>query len=183
LSAEEIRDAMLFVSGKLDPTMGGEHAFPPVESWGFTQHAPYYGVYPTNRRSVYVMQQRLKRHPFLSLFDGADPNVSTARRALTTVPTQSLYLMNNEFIHEQAEGLAKRLIAEVADNRSRIEAAYQITLGRTASDEENVQAMEFLTAYRVAITATDIREDSHELASWAGFARTLLTRNEFLFVD
>lgn len=71
---------------------------------------PYYGDYPTNRRSVYLMQQRLKRHPFLSLFDGTDTNVSTARREMTTVPTQALYLMNNEFVHEQAVGLVKRFV-------------------------------------------------------------------------
>ena len=63
LSAEEIRDAMLAVSGELDRTVGGEHPFPTIETWGFSQHMPYYGVYPTNRRSVYLMQQRLKRHP------------------------------------------------------------------------------------------------------------------------
>ena len=69
LSAEEIRDAMLFVSGGLDLTMGGPHPFPAENSWGFTQHNPFYGVYDSNRRSVYLMQQRLKKHPFLSLFD------------------------------------------------------------------------------------------------------------------
>ncbi|MDA1050710.1 MAG: PSD1 and planctomycete cytochrome C domain-containing protein [Planctomycetota bacterium] len=183
LSAEEIRDAMLLAGGNLDPTMGGEHPFPAVETWGYTQHAPYYGVYPTKRRSVYLMQQRLKRHPFLSLFDGADTNVSTARRELTTVPTQALYLMNDEFVHEQAAGLAKRLIGEPGDLNARIQAVYSISLGRQHGTAEFAEASDFLAAYREALAETDLPIDSRDLAAWAGFARTLLTCNEFLFVD
>lgn len=183
LSAEEFRDSMLLLSGNLDPEMGGAHPFPAIETWGFSQHAPYYGVYPTNKRSIYLMQQRLKRHPFLALFDGADPNVSMARRELTTVPTQSLYLMNNEFVHEQALGLAKRLLDEQSNENIRIDVAYRLTLGRTASGDERVDASEFLAAYREAIAGTEQPEDAREQTAWAGFVRTLLTRNEFLFVD
>jgi hypothetical protein len=183
LSAEEIRDSMLFLSGNLDPEMGGEHPFPAVETWGFSQHAPYYGIYPTNKRSIYLMQQRLKRHPFLALFDGADPNVSMARRELTTVPTQSLYLMNDEFVHEQAMGLAKRLIDDNSDANSRIDTAYRITLGRAANDDEREDASQFLAAYREATIEAGQADNAREVVVWAGFARTLLTRNEFLFVD
>ena len=121
LSAEEIRDAMLAVSGELDRTIGGEHPFPAIETWGFSQHMPYYGVYPTNRRSVYLMQQRLKRHPFLSLFDGADVNVSTSRRELTTVPTQALYLMNSDFVHERARSLAVKILKHQDSQTTRLQ--------------------------------------------------------------
>ena len=92
--AGEISGSMVVGSGGVLPTMGGEETVPPHEKWGFSQHTPYYGVYPTKRRSVYLMQQRLKRHPFLALFDGADSNVSTARRELTTVTTQALSLIH-----------------------------------------------------------------------------------------
>jgi hypothetical protein len=183
LSAEEIRDAMLLASGDLDPTMGGLHPFPPIESWGFTQHAPFYAVYPTNRRSVYLMQQRIKRHPFLSLFDGADPNVSTARREPTTVPTQALYLMNSEFVHDRAQSLAKRLIAESPDVKTRMERIYQIALGRPPSDDDRREASEFLANYAAALADDGVPEDARELAAWSALARTMLVRNEFLFVD
>jgi len=183
LSAEEVRDAMLFVSGDLDPTMGGEHPFPPVETWGFTQHNPYYGVYPTKRRSVYLMQQRLKRHPFLALFDGADTNVSTARRELTTVPTQALFLMNNEFVHERAANLAKRAMAGANDETGRIQRAYQIAFGRPPRRDELVDAAEFLTRYTAALAGNEMTDATRRLAAWSGLARTMLTRNEFLFVD
>jgi hypothetical protein len=183
LSAEEIRDAMLLVSGELDPTMGGEHPFPPVEKWGFSQHAPYYGVYPTNQRSVYLMQQRLKRHPFLSLFDGADTNVSTARRELTTVPTQALYLMNNEFVHERAAALAGRVTSGATDEAARVELAWQISFGRPPQDDEIADATEFLTKYAEALAGSDLSQESIAAKAWSALARTILTRNEFLFVD
>src|SRR5206468_9698451 len=99
LDAEAIRDAMLLLGGNLDRSRGGPHPFPPVASWGFTQHNPFFAVYETNRRSVYLMNQRLRRHPFLALFDGPDPNASTPRRTETTVPTQALFLMNDPFVH------------------------------------------------------------------------------------
>ena len=53
-----------------------------MPTWNFTQHKPFKAVYETDRRSVYLMTQRIQRHPFLALFDGADTNASTgdARR-------------------------------------------------------------------------------------------------------
>lgn len=183
LSAEEIRDAMLFVAGDLDPSMGGEHPFPPVEKWGFTQHLPYYGVYPTKRRSVYLMQQRLKRHPFLALFDGADTNVSTARRELTTVPTQALYLMNNAFVHERAASLAGRIMADVGDEASRLERYWHIAFGRPPKSDEIANAVAFLKKYNQVLATTEQSNDARKLAAWRALARSILTRNEFLFVD
>src|SRR6185369_12378886 len=55
LDAEEIRDAMLAVSGALDPAMGGTQPFPPQSEWHYSQHKPFVAVYETNRRSVYLM--------------------------------------------------------------------------------------------------------------------------------
>jgi hypothetical protein len=183
LGAEEIRDAMLLVSGDLDPTMGGEHPFPPVDKWGFSQHAPYYGVYPTKRRSVYLMQQRLKRHPFLALFDGADTNVSTARRELTTVPTQALYLMNNEFVHQQAAGLAKRALAAGDNEATRVKFVWKNAFGRSPDRDELTDTAAFLNQYAEALSSTGLSKEAHELTVWSALARTILTRNEFLFVD
>ena len=187
LSAEEIRDAMLAASGDLDGTMGGGHPFPPVEQWGFTQHSPYYGVYPTNRRSVYLMQQRLKRHPFLSLFDGADGNVSTSRREATTVPTQALYLMNSDFVHERAESMARRMLFGPGTEAERITKAFAVALGRTVDADEMNAAAAFLASHCAAQAASPDgaarTEGERILAAWCAFARTLLTRNEFLFVD
>ncbi len=176
LSAEEIRDAMLFVAGDLDRSVGRAHPFPPEETWGFSQHAPFYAVYPTDRRSVYLMQQRLKRHPYLALFDGADPNASTARRTATSVPTQTLFLMNNEFVHRCADDLARRLLADGPPTDTRIDGLLQTTLGRPALVDEVSELRSFVGADAPGTPAD-------QQAAWAAVIRTLLTRNEFLFVD
>ncbi len=120
MSAEEIRDAILAVSGELDRTPGREHPFPSPLSWGYSQHAPFNAVYDHNKRSVYLMTQRLKRHPFLGLFDGADPNTSTALRMTTTVPTQALFFLNDPFVHEKSEEWASRLLADYPDEAKRV---------------------------------------------------------------
>jgi hypothetical protein len=106
LDAEALRDALLAVSGKVDLRRPGPHPFPPVAAWGWTQHTPFKDVYDTNCRSVYLMTQRLQRHPFLALFDGPDTNTTTDTRTSSTVPLQLLFAMNNRWFHERAEGLA-----------------------------------------------------------------------------
>src|SRR5205823_3726338 len=124
LDAEAIRDSLLSRSGLLDRTPGTAHPFPAASTWKFTQHAPFKAVYETDRRSVYLMTQRIQRHPFLALFDGADTNASTARRDVSTVPTQALFFMNDPFVHARAEGLARRLLALPAEQR--VESAHRL---------------------------------------------------------
>ena len=63
LDAESIRDAMLAVSGRLDRSRPGRHPFPPIEDWHWTQHDAFKTVYPSDHRSVYLMTQRLLKHP------------------------------------------------------------------------------------------------------------------------
>src|SRR5207245_3545592 len=104
LDAESLRDALLAVSGKLDLRRPGPHPFPPIDKWGWTQHNAFKEVYPSNQRSVYLMTQRLQRHPYLAIFDGPDTNTSTEQRTSSTVPQQALFLMNNPFVLAQAEG-------------------------------------------------------------------------------
>src|SRR5262249_49417768 len=112
LDAESIRDTLLAVSGALDRSPGGPHPFPDQTTWNFTQHNPFKAVYETNRRSVYLMTQRIVRHPFLGLFDGPDPNSSTGRRITSTTPLQALFLMNDPFVHSSARKFAARLRSE-----------------------------------------------------------------------
>ena len=104
-------------------------------AWGYTQHGPFSAVYDHNKRSVYLMTQRLKRHPFLALFDGADPNATTAERLATTVPTQALFFLNDPFIHAKAEKWAARLLAASADeNATGSTRPGGSALGRTPTD-------------------------------------------------
>ncbi|MGH9847229.1 MAG: PSD1 and planctomycete cytochrome C domain-containing protein, partial [Blastocatellia bacterium] len=100
LDAEAIRDTLLVLGGNLDTTPAGPHPFPPQSEWKFTQHRPFRAVYDSERRSVYLMTQRIQRHPYLAIFDGADPSASTPVRTTSTTPLQALYLLNDAFVHE-----------------------------------------------------------------------------------
>ena len=181
LSAEEIRDSILAVSGELDAVPAREHPFPMPTSWGFTQHGPFSAVYDHNKRSVYLMTQRLKRHPFLALFDGADPNTTTADRLTTTVPTQALFFLNDPFVHTKAEKWATRLVSTTDVPTQRIELAFRRALGRAPTDIERTEALDFLTTYHSELTAAKL--DNIETRTLAAYLRTLLGSNEFLHVD
>jgi hypothetical protein len=183
LDAESIRDSLLLLGGNLDRSEGEEQPFPAMATWGFTQHNPFTAVYDSPRRSIYLMTQRLKRHPYLSLFDGADTNASTPRRQDTTVPTQSLFLMNDPFVHEQSSGLAGRLLASATDEPARIRLAYEIILTREPTADDLAGEQTFLAEYRKILSTSNIPADQRDVLAWSALVRTLLTRNEFLFVD
>jgi hypothetical protein len=178
LDAEEIRDSLLAASQDLDRSPGAGHPFPPESQWKFTQHNPFKAVYDSNRRSVYLMTQRIQRHPFLALFDGPDTNASTPRREISTVPTQALYFLNDPFFHARSESLAKRLLA--LPEGERIAAAHQTCFQRPPTEAERRSAPGFLASYRAQLRTAP---EKAELAAWSAYLRTLLGSNEFLYLD
>jgi hypothetical protein len=183
LEGEEIRDAMLAVSGALDRTTGGEHPFPPQSTWTFTQHRPFIDVYETDRRSVYVMTQRIRRHPFFALFDGADTNASTGTRGTSTTPLQALFMMNDPFVHAQATKFAARIRAERADDASRVDRAWQLAFCRRASAAEKREAAAFLGRVREALKKGGAADADVDAQAWESYARVVLRTNEFIYVD
>ena len=181
LDAETTRDAMLFIGGRLDPLVGGPHPFPPQKEWKWTQHNPFTAVYETNERSVYVMQQRIRRHPFFATFDGADTNASTGARFVSTTPLQALFLMNDPFSHAQAQAFARRLMTNAPRDDRRIELATRLALGRSATAAETVDAILYLAAFRARVPGPQLGQ-ADELA-WASYARVLMSSNEFVYID
>ncbi len=183
LDAEAIRDALLAVSGDLDHQPGGEHPFPPMADWKFSQHAPFSAVYETNLRSVYLMQQRIQRHPYLALFDGSDPNASTALRTAATTPLQALFFMNDSFVHRQADHLAARLLAAANNDRERLALAYRLLFCRPAEADEIAACLEYLTESRGQDATATSRSTEDETRVWSGLARAWLASNEFVMID
>ena len=179
LSAEEIRDSILEASGQLDRTPAAAHPFPPESTWGYTQHAPFATFFETDRRSVYLVSVRNRRHPFLGLFDGADPNASTPARQTTTVPTQALYFLNDPFFHAQADRVAARVLA--GPEAERLDALFRTTLRRPPTDADRHFAGAFLPKYFTGLS--DVPPSGRPRAAWAALARVLLASNEFLFVE
>ncbi|MDG2014236.1 MAG: DUF1549 and DUF1553 domain-containing protein, partial [Pirellulaceae bacterium] len=182
LDAESIRDAVLAVSGTLDRTIPQAHPFPSVDTWGFSIHNPFHAVYDSNHRSVYLMVQRNRRHPYLALFDAADPNQSVAKRQPTTTPTQALFLANSPFIHEQAEKFAKRIMAISGDDQAKTTWAFETAHGQVPENSAVQDAAAFVAKYREKL-ASENPKMNQELAAWSALARVLLTSNAFLFVD
>jgi hypothetical protein len=183
LDAEEMRDALLAVAGTLDRQRPGPHPFPPLEKWGWTQHNAFKDVYPSLHRSVYVMTQRLQRHPILGLFDGPDANTSTEQRTSSTVPPQALFLMNNPFVVEQAEAFARRLLVETPDTDPCIEHALQLTRGRPPTLAERDRGMKFFNDCRASLTRQGVAAELREFQVRSAFARVLFSSNEFAYVD
>ncbi len=180
LSAEELRDSLLVASREIDLTPGGPHPIPPTTSWSYTQHVPFAGVPETNQRSVYLLTLRNRRHPFLGLFDGADPNATTPQRQVTTVPTQSLYFLNDPFFHRQAEIVAARLLEE-SDDEQRLRSLYRTVLQREPTSSERDRARDFLLRYLEVLG--DVAEHNRPALAWGAFTRVLLSSNEFLYLD
>jgi hypothetical protein len=177
LSAEEIRDSLLVTSGQLDRKPGEAHPIPPESAWGYTQHVPFSTFYDTDKRSVYLIQIRNRRHPFLGLFDGADPNATTPQRQATTVPTQALYFLNDPFFHAQAARLAERVKAKPVGER--VSELFRLALQRPPTDTDQAFADAFLARYRKALEG----KPDADTAAWYALARVLLASNEFLYVD
>lgn len=183
LDAESIRDTLLFVSGELDESTTGGHPFPAQTSWGFTQHNPFFANYETRRRSVYLMQQRLKKNPYLALFDGADPSSSTPLRQPSTSPLQALFVMNGSLAHGTASKFAERITASGTDESVRISTAYQLAFNRVPSTDELRESNEFLAVYRQRLSSAGIPKDQQESRVWTALARVILSTNELIFVD
>jgi Protein of unknown function (DUF1553)/Protein of unknown function (DUF1549)/Planctomycete cytochrome C len=183
LDAESIRDAMLAVAGTLELARPGAHPFPPIETWRWTQHDAFKAVYTSSHRSVYLMTQRLLKHPYLSIFDGPDTNVSTEARARSTVPLQALYLMNNPFVQQQAAALARRLIAASSDRALRIVLIHELAWSRPPTCEEQDRATKFLRMSLAALESAGVPPGTREHEAWTSLARVMLTANEFLYID
>jgi hypothetical protein len=180
LEAEAIRDAMLAVSAELDFSRPDRHPFPPIRDWHYTQHQPFKAVYPSMHRSVYLMTQRLQRHPYLALFDGADPNHSVGTRTSAIVPTQALYMMNNPFVKARAEGFARRLIESSVNAKERVALGCRLAYGREAESAELENGVGYVARY---VDAIGVNKSDAELEAWTSYARILLTANEFIYLD
>ena len=184
LDAEAIRDSMLHASGRLELSRPGFHPFPPRKNYKFTQHNPFQAVYPSNHRSVYLMTQRFKRHPFLNLFDGPDTNVSTPVRSTSTVPQQALFLMNGKFVRELSVEFADRILGAAKEDGDLLNFAHMTAWGRPPTEREREKANRYLSEfYRTLDGDRGRAADRAKRDAWASYGSVLFCSNEFLYVD
>jgi cytochrome c553 len=173
LSAEEVRDAMLSASGRLNPKMGGESILIPVDrelvaqlykpsQWTVTRDAAEH-----DRRSIYLLAKRNLRLPFLDVFDQPTLQSSCARRQTSTHAPQALELLNGPIANDLAAAFANRLAREAgARPDDQIDLAFRLAAGRPPTPQER----------RLAAA-------SLENGSLKEFALAIFNLNAFLYVD
>jgi len=183
LSGEEVRDSILSVSGSLNLKQFGPSTFPKIPKEVLAgQSVPGQG-WPTsppdeaNRRSVYAHVKRALRVPILVGFDQPDPDSSCPVRYVTTVPTQSLGLLNGEFANEQASAFAQRLQKDAPNDVSaQVTRAVRLTTGRKPTADEVKRDVAFVTVLKEKHNLDDAQ-------ALTRFCLLCLNANEFVYLD
>jgi hypothetical protein len=172
LTAEEIRDGMLAVAGRLNPKTGGPSVIVPVDQelvdllykpsqWAVTEDRTEH-----DRRSVYLIHKRNLRLPMMEVFDAPDLQISCPKRESSTHAPQALELMNGAFANDMAKALAARLDRETKSPAEQVDRAYRLAAGRAPTAEEKRLALEFLKKQPLS-----------------EFALAMLNINAFLYVN
>ena len=130
-----------------------------------------------------MMQQRINKNPYLDLFDGPDGNIQLAERKATTTTLQTLYLMNSEFVHDEAAAIATRMMATASVMDDRIGWLYRTILGRHPSLAEVQRGKEYLQVSQLRLSEARIPSEHVLHQAWCGYVRSMLASNEFLFID
>ncbi|MBS1875300.1 MAG: DUF1553 domain-containing protein [Acidobacteria bacterium] len=173
LDAEQIRDSILQVSGKLNPQRGGPSVIAPIEPElvSLIYKPSQWAVNPDpeqqRRRSVYLFEKRNLRLPMMEVFDSPDRLLSCARREQSTHAPQALELMNGKFTEEMSVAFAARLRMEAGESPARqVDRAYRLAAGRPPVEAERRAAIGFLKR-------NQLRE----------FALAMFLINDFLYVE
>ena len=173
LEAEEIRDAMLAASGRLNPKAGGRSVIVPVDQELINQlYKPSQWTVSKReddlyRRSIYLIAKRNLRLPFMEVFDQPASQTSCAHRESSTHAPQALELLNGRTSNELAEAFAHRILFEAGqESVDQIDRAYWLTAGRKPTPREQGLALEFLSTQ-------PLKE----------FALALFNLNAFLYVN
>jgi hypothetical protein len=199
LTGEEIRDAILAVSGQLNDSVGGPSVFPDLPpgmevrgGWKKDEKEEQ-----KSRRSVYVFVRRNSRYPLFQAFDMPDTHESCARREVTTTAPQALSLLNDAVVLKAAQSFAGRLLKEKpSDGNARIAAAYRLAFSREPDREEKQMARTFLDeqARRIGARLAEKKPLSlppdvpprvrpAQAAALVDFCHVLVNANEFVYVN
>ncbi|MBL9142509.1 MAG: DUF1549 domain-containing protein [Verrucomicrobiaceae bacterium] len=181
MEAEVLRDSILTASGKINLKLGGPGIKPRIRAdlldasqrnkWPvFKEESPEQW-----RRSIYIYVKRQLLMPGMELFDAPTTTDSCALRLQSTVPTQALVLMNDEFVEDQSRFLAERAVREGGDDVSRIvERLFMLTLARPPSDLRRQQALDFVAQRESAST---------RMAALADLGHVLFNSSEFITIE
>ena len=178
---------MLAASGEIDLRVGGEGFKPSISSEaleGFSRKDAVWNASPMEeqrRRSLYIYVSRSLMPPMMTTFDQCETTLPCGQRDVTTVPTQALAMINNEFVHARSESLAARVSKSAATQDERIAFAWEFALGRKPTDDERQLAAQHVKSQIYNFKSTDSALSEHRALE--SLCHVLLNSNEFLYVD
>ena len=191
LDAESLRDSILQVTSSLDyaPQQGSAIEkidalinWPPGEATNLHRES--------NHRSIYLCMLRHAPPAELAAFDLPDAVGITGQREVTTLPTQTLFLLNSDFVVSQTSTYANQLIAgpglqkgEPVTDQLRVRQVFQSCFQRMPSEVELQQAMDYLVMIDGQLQMTVTDADRRRQAVWQSFCQAMLMTNEFRYVD
>jgi hypothetical protein len=178
LDAEAIRDAMLHVAGELDTRAGGPYVPNKRTSEGTVEVAE--NTDGAHRRSIYLQQRRTQVVTFLQLFDAPSMVTTCGKRSSSTVPLQSLVLLNSDFARARSKAFAARLKREAgSDTVRRLDLAFHLACGRLPRAEEQALCETFLEKQ----SAVYAGQKNADLSAWADLCQMLFASNAFLYIE
>jgi len=169
LDAEELYDSLLALSGGLDRSIGGETIRPETK-------AEYGYKFEIGRRAIYLPVFRNRLPELFGVFDFADPNTPVGCRNVTTLPTQSLFLMNNPLVLEQSRQTAKRILESESSDAARVGRLCREALGREPIDVERA-------AFEAFLKEPAPSREKERLDRWAALVQTLVASIDFRYLD
>ncbi|MBI2825034.1 MAG: DUF1553 domain-containing protein [Planctomycetia bacterium] len=178
LDAEGIRDAMLRTSGELDLAGGGP--FVPTMRQEDGEVIVEEKLSGACRRSIFLQRRRTQINTMLDVFDAPQVVTNCTRRNTSTIATQSLSLLNSQFVTARAKAMADRLAREAGDDPgARIAHAFLLAYGRAPRAAERAAAEAFVAAQPAAYAS---QADAQQRA-WQDLCQMLLASNAFLYIE
>jgi hypothetical protein len=182
LAAEEVRDALLAVSGQLDLMLYGSELKVKNRGYLFDHTSIDLTDYRSNRRSLYLPVIRNHVFDFFQLLDFPDPAIPTGDRASSTVAPQALLMMNSDFVMQAADKLAEQLLAEPGTASQRLATLVRTTHGREPSSDELHSHAQFIARVEQFLATSEPDPAQSTRQAWAALCHTLLATNEFIYV-
>jgi hypothetical protein len=186
LESESVRDAVLSVSGKLDRTAGGPPVMTTANPDGSVVVSPEGQPTPTAkwRRSMYLLARRNYHPSVLNVFDQPLVATNCTARQASAVVTQSLTMLNDAFLTEQADFAAERLLSESGGDEARaVGLAFRLAVSRSPAAEESQWCAAFLNRHRArAGAAAGVDATAAQRQALSHLCLVLMNSSEFLYV-
>ena len=184
LDAEPLRDAMLFVSGKLDTKFGGTLLTSKNRDYITNDQSGDTARYDAPRRTLYLPVIRNAVYDYLQAFDFGDPSMVISSRTPTTVAPQALYMMNSPMVMDFAQSFATKVlqVRDITDEARRGRALFD-AFGRPASQTEAAIGRSFFIAYDLALEDSLPDPQKRRRKIWDTYCQALLASNNFAYVE